>query len=52
MGENPAALAEDADFSRAELGQLTRNAFDISWADPASKARLCARREEYLSAAI
>jgi adenosine deaminase len=50
MSENLAALAEDADFSRVELGQLTRNAFDISWTDAESKARLLARLDEYLSA--
>ncbi|GIS20210.1 MAG: hypothetical protein CM15mP120_21260 [Pseudomonadota bacterium] len=38
MNENLVALAERAGFSRDELVQLTRNAFEISWADKQSKA--------------
>lgn len=50
MNENLQALADDAGFEDTELAQLTRNAFAISWADPALKAALSARLDDYLVA--
>jgi len=49
MNENLLALADDAGFSAAELGELTRNAFDICWADAQIKANLMARLDAYLA---
>jgi len=49
MNENLLALAEDADFSASELAQLTRNAFDICWADASTKAELTSALEGYLA---
>lgn len=48
MNENLQALADDAGFTNAELGQLTRNAFAISWAEPGLKAELEGRLDAYL----
>lgn len=52
MNENLQALADDADFSDAELAQLTRNAFDICWAEPKLKASMQDRLETYLATAM
>jgi adenosine deaminase len=43
------ALAERAAFSREELVQLTRNAFEISWADEQSKTRYLKRLDDYVA---
>ena len=48
MNENLEALASDAGFDVAELSQLTRNAFAISWANPGQKAQLSGQLEAYL----
>jgi len=49
MNENLQALADDADFSNAELAQLTRNAFLISWCEAGLKAALTRRLDDYLA---
>lgn len=49
MNENLQALADDAGFSNAELAQLTRNAFAISWAKPELKTALEGQLEAYLA---
>ncbi len=51
MNENLQALAQDAGFTNAELGTLTRNAFEICWADNKTKNALLAQLDEYLAAA-
>ena len=48
MNENLEALATDAGFDRQALAQLTRNAFEICWADPTLKATLTGQLEGYL----
>ena len=48
MNENLFALAQDAGFTDAELATLTRNAFEICWAEPGQKAELTQRLENYL----
>lgn len=48
MNENLQALADDAEFSKEELGTLTRNAFEICWADEQVKAGLIGRLDDYL----
>ena len=50
MNENLQALADDAGFSKAELGTLTRNAFEICWADEKTKAALLQQVDEDLAA--
>jgi adenosine deaminase len=50
MNENLRALADDAGFSKAELGTLTRNAFEICWADDKTKSALLQQVDEYLAA--
>lgn len=50
MNENLLALAEEAGFSTAELGALTRNAFDICWADEPLKTTLTGQLHAYLTA--
>ena len=50
MNENLQALADDAGFSAAELGTLTRNAFEICWADEKTKAALLQQVDDYLTA--
>jgi len=50
MNENLQALADDAGFSQAELGTLTRNAFEISWADVNTKAALLQQLDSYIAA--
>ena len=49
MNENLIALAERAAFSREELVQVTRNAFEISWADEQSKTRYLNRLDDYVA---
>jgi len=49
MNENLSALAAEAGFSAAELGQMTRNAFDICWADARTKAALTGQLDAYLA---
>jgi adenosine deaminase len=49
MNENLQALATDAQFSRDELGTLTRNAFEICWANDQLKAALIGRLDSYLN---
>lgn len=49
MNENLVALAERAEFSREELVQVTRNAFEISWADEQSKTRYLKRLDDYVA---
>ena len=51
MNENLVALAERAGFSRDELVQLTRNAFEISWADKQSKANYLKKLDTYEASA-
>ena len=51
MNENLVALAERAGFSRDELVQLTRNAFEISWADKQSKANYLEKLDTYEASA-
>ncbi|MEM7219366.1 MAG: adenosine deaminase [Pseudomonadota bacterium] len=48
MNENLLALARDANFSETELGALTRNAFEICWADAALQRDMLARVDAYL----
>lgn len=50
MNENLQALADDAGFDREELVTLTRNAFDICWADLGLKSRLEGQLSAYLGA--
>ncbi|HEY7776773.1 MAG TPA: adenosine deaminase [Kineobactrum sp.] len=38
LSDNLQALADDAAFSKAELLQLTRNAFEVSWLEEAPRA--------------
>jgi adenosine deaminase len=52
MNENLEALAEDAGFTAAELGVLTRNAFEICWADEPTKAGLLRELDDYLAAHV
>ena len=52
MNENLQALEDDAGFTAAELAQLTRNAFDICWAERALKADLQDKLEMYLAKAL
>jgi adenine deaminase len=49
MNENLFALAQEAAFTKAELAQLTRNAFEICWAEEKAKSGLLKRLEEYLA---
>lgn len=39
LSDNFLALVEHGNFSKADIIQLNKNAFDISWASPASKAK-------------
>lgn len=39
MNENLQALVDDADYTRAELKTLTRNAFEVSWLSDADKSQ-------------
>ena len=48
MNENLQALADDAGFSKAELGALTRNAFEICWAEERAKQALLEQLDAYL----
>lgn len=50
MTENLQALADDAGFSQAELVTLTRNAFEVSWADATTKAAMLQRLDGYIAA--
>ena len=52
MNENLQALEDDAGFTAAELAQLTRNAFDICWAERALKDELQDQLEIYLAKAL
>ena len=49
MNENLQALADDANFTQKELAQLTRNAFDVCWAEPKLKARMQDQLASYLA---
>jgi adenosine deaminase len=49
INENLVALAERAAFSREELVQVTRNAFEISWADEQSKTGYLKRLDDYVA---
>ncbi len=50
MNENLSALANDAGFSAQELGQLTRNAFDVAWLDDKERAKYRNALDAYLTA--
>lgn len=52
MNENFQALADDAGFTKAELAMLTRNAFEVSWAQAPLKRRLLERLDGYLAAQL
>ena len=51
MNENLFALAERAEFSREELIQLTRNAFDIAWVDEQLKTSYLKQLDDYIAEA-
>ena len=47
MTENLIAVQEEVDLSKAELGQLSRNAFEAAWLPRATKEKLLSQLEEY-----
>lgn len=47
MNENLFALAEEADFSKADILQLTRNAFEISWISDQKKSEYLSKLDQY-----
>jgi adenosine deaminase len=50
MNENFSALHQDAGFQREELVTLARNAFEICWADAATRTSLLSDFDGYLAA--
>lgn len=50
VGENYAALAEQANLSAADLAQIARNSFEVSWLPQARQAELIASVQDYLDA--
>ncbi|MEM9623360.1 MAG: adenosine deaminase [Pseudomonadota bacterium] len=49
MNENYQALKDKAAFTNAEIVQLAANAFDISWAASADKARYLQQLQDYVA---
>jgi adenosine deaminase len=50
IAENLRFVAEQTDVTRAELVQLQRNAFEISWIDDATRERLLAELDAWVAA--
>lgn len=51
MNENLMALVEEDSFSKEELGQLTQNAFEVSWLEQSQKERYLEKVKTYLAVA-
>ncbi len=51
INENLIALCEEGGLTRAEIVQLVRNAFEVSWIDAARRAAFVQRLDSYLSQA-
>ena len=49
MNENFIALQEEGDFSRDEIVQLSRNAFEVAWIDDAQKQIFLRALEDYVT---
>lgn len=50
MNENLIGLANEGNFSREEIVQLTRNAFDIAWLPEETRSRFVTTLNEYAAA--
>lgn len=51
INENLIALSEEGGLTRAEIVQLVRNSFEVSWVDTAQRAAFVQRLDSYLSQA-
>jgi adenosine deaminase len=49
MNENVIALQEEGDFSRDEIVQLSRNAFEVAWIDEAQKQSFLKALNNYVA---
>lgn len=51
IGDNYAALAEQANLTREDLAQIAKNSFDVSWISERRRAELIESVDAYLAAA-
>lgn len=51
VGDNFAAVADEAKLSRADLATLAKHAFEVSWLPPDRKRQYAAAVDDYLAAA-